>query len=56
MRYHLARFTPISSGQMTWPPSPAPMPIFTWVSAKVAERPATTTSQSSATVAPRPMA
>ena len=37
IRKYLALLTPISSGQITWPPSPAPMPIFTWVSANTAD-------------------
>ena len=37
IRKYLALLTPISSGQITCPPSPAPMPILTWVSANTAD-------------------
>ena len=55
MKY-LARLTPMSSGQITCPPSPAPIPMRTWVSANVALRAATTMSANNAKFAPSPMA
>ena len=52
----LALLMPISSGQITAPPSPATRPTLTWRSPMRARSEATTTSQSRAMVAPRPTA